>query len=379
MGKVLRVLIFVVFGLGLVALILAGLNYSKREVLIERTHSLEEIFVKLTKTLEAEDPVEVARPEYPERDVSPITSREIENPELSAFWQTYQHQFEPAPQPIPRLDFDKEDKRLQLRKLYRIDPTTGKPAVSSLTGRPDTTGPDTMSELFEVALKRANAQYALLNRTRAELPKLRKELIDAIEELNNVKKGARADKKAVEERDVRIAQVENEKKEIEGKISRLEDEKRELNAELRESEEDKKKLNEQIVTMDDKIKLLEQKLGDFKLKSIPRQVAEAPDNNLENVLTPGEKGKVVSFNEQWKFVVVALDDAFMNEMLGADRSKALPQIEMMVRRPGLQGPAGDFVTRVRLRQVIQEHNLVVADILMDWQQAPTELGDVVYF
>ena len=97
------------------------------------------------------------------------------------------------------------------------------------------------------------------------------------------------------------------------------------------------------------------------------------------MLSPGDKGKIVAFDDHLKFVVVEFSPEFMRELLGEDLAKGLPQIEMMVRRPGLQTPAGDFVTRIRLRQVVRDQGLVVADVLIDWQQSPLEKNDVVYF
>ncbi len=380
MGKVLRVLVFIVLALGIAALVLAGINYTKREVLIGRTHALEESVVKIAQTLEAEDPPEVPRPSYPQRDVSPVTSQERPNPDLSAFWESYNHLYEPPAQPIPTLNYGTQEKRLQLRAYYRIDPATGKKAINSLTGKPDTTGEGTMAELLDQAFERAKAQNALLHKTRAELPKLRDELIQTIEELNNLKQTARADKRTIEERTAEIARLEGEKRDLENRIALLEDEKRELNALRLEAQNEVEKLKEEMIALEDTIQSLEQQLEKAKGRGpIVPQVGDIPTDNLEGLLTPGDKGKIVSFSEQWKFVVIEFSDEFMDEMLGPDRSRAMPPIEVMVRRPGMEGPAGDFVTRLRLRQVIREQNLVIADILMEWQQVPMELGDVVYF
>ena len=125
MGKVLRVLVIIIMLLGIAALFMAAENFKKREVLIGRTHAFEEMFVKLARTIEAGDPPEVPQPAYPQRDLSPVTSREVENPERSAFWDAYNHKLEPAAQPVPTLDYSSQEKRLQLREFYRTDPATG--------------------------------------------------------------------------------------------------------------------------------------------------------------------------------------------------------------------------------------------------------------
>lgn len=380
MGKVLRILVILILALGVVAAILAGINFTKRELLIGRTHALEEMVVKLARTLEASDAPEVPQAAYPQRDLSPVTSREVENPERSTFWDAYNHLLEPTAQPIPTLDYSSNEKRRQLREFYRIDPATGKPEIDNLTGKPATKGPGTMDEILSEIFERAKRQYALLNETRAELPKLRDELVGTIEEVNRLKQEGRADKRIIEEKDVRIAALDREKRELEERIARLDEELRGIRAELQEAqdlalrqEEELKRLNDTILVQADQIKILKGK-GDI----IPTGTA-APADNMEGAISPGVKGRIVSFNEDWKFAVVEFSDEFMNEFLGEDRSRAMQQIEVMVKRAGFEGPAGEFVTRLRLRQALPRHNLVVADILVDWQQAPVAVGDEVYF
>jgi hypothetical protein len=380
MGKVLRILVILILALGVVAAILAGINFTKREVLIGRTHAMEEMIVKLARTLEAADAPEAPQAAYPQRDLSPVTSREVENPERSTFWDAYNHLLEPTAQPIPTLDYSSNDKRRQLREFYRIDPATGKPEIDNLTGKPATKGPGTMDELLNEVFERAKRQYALLNETRAELPKLRDELVGAIEEINRLKQEGRADKRTIEEKDVRIAALDREKRELDERIARLDEEIRGIRAELQEAQDLATRQEEELKRMNDTVLAQAQQIKDLigKGNLIPPSGA-APADNMEGAISPGVKGKIVSFNEQWKFAVVEFSDAFMAELLGADRSRAMQQIEVMVKRTGFEGPAGEFVTRLRLRQALPRHNLVVADILVDWQQAPVAVGDEVYF
>ena len=98
----------------------------------------------------------------------------------------------------------------------------------------------------------------------------------------------------------------------------------------------------------------------------------------DGVLTPGDKGKIVAANEEWKYAIVEFSDEFMVELIGPERNQALPQAEVMVRRASIEDPDQAFVTRLRLRQAIREKNLVIADILSDWQQKPVEVGDLVF-
>ena len=101
MGKVLRVLVILLTILSIVATIFAYMNYNKREILIGRTHLLEDMVAKIAGTFEAEDIPETPQPTYPKLDISAVTSREIENPERSAFWDSYEHRYEPPATPPP--------------------------------------------------------------------------------------------------------------------------------------------------------------------------------------------------------------------------------------------------------------------------------------
>ena len=182
MGKVLRVLVILLTILSIVATVFAYMNYNKREILIGRAHMLEDMFVKVAGTFEAEDIPETPQPSYPQRDISAVTSREIENPERSAFWDSYNHKYEvELSETPPMFNIGDNAHRLQLRTYYHKGPD-GKYETDSLTGKPSKKGSDTMSALLDQIYERANAQYKVLTATRAELPRLRKELIDTIEE-----------------------------------------------------------------------------------------------------------------------------------------------------------------------------------------------------
>ena len=376
MGKVLRVLVILLAILSIVATIFAYMNYNKREILIGRAHMLEDMFVKVAATFEAEDIPETPQPSYPQRDISAVTSREIENPERSAFWDSYNHKYEPSSTPPPMFNINDNSHRLQLRTYYHRGPD-GKYEIDSLSGKPSTKGSDTMSALLDQIYERANSQYKVLTATRAELPRLREELINTIEELNSLKQTARTDKRIIEERDARIAELEGQKRELESKIERLNEEikemqekEAELTQQLNEQSEEIDQLSKHVKQLEEQIKVLKGGGG------VPlNQTAPAL---AEGVLTPGDKGKVVDFNDEWKFAVIEFTPEFVSELVGPARDRPLPLIEVMVRRPGIADPDAAFVTRLKLRQIIREKNLVIADILSDWQQKPVQKGDVVF-
>ena len=376
MGKVLRVIVILLTILSIVATVFAYMNYNKREILIGRAHMLEDMVVKIAGTFEAEDMPETPQPSYPQRDISAVTSREIENPERSAFWDSYNHKYEPSATPPPMLNINDNTHRLQLRTYYHKD-ANGKYEIDSLTGKPTKKGSDTMSTLLDQIYDRANAQYKVLTATRAELPRLREELINTIEELNNLKQAARTDKRIIEERDARIAELEGQKRELESKVERL-------NEEIKEMQEKEAELNQQIAEKDDEITQLNEEVKRLtEHVQVLKGTGGVPINQTvaavaEGVLTPGDKGKIVDFNDEWKFAVVEFSSDFVSELVGPARDRPLPLIEVMVRRPDIADPDAAFVTRLKLRQIIREKNLVIADILSDWQQKPVQKGDIVF-
>ncbi len=93
---------------------------------------------------------------------------------------------------------------------------------------------------------------------------------------------------------------------------------------------------------------------------------------------PGDKGKIINVNNDFGFVMIEFSKAAVVELVGPKRDQPLPLLEMMVRRSGITDPAAAFVTRVKLRQILREKNLVIADILTDWQQKPVNVGDIVF-
>ncbi len=385
MGKVLRVLIVLILIIGAGALFLEFQIRAMREAIVGRAHKFEDGIRRIARTIEAQPPADMPALSLPERDISEVTARELENPETAMFWSTYPFKLEQDN--LPGLNYDTDAIAVQLRQYYleELDPVKNK-----MVRVPDprdprkyaTSGPGTLQEALDNLFARAKAQNETLNTTRSELRKTREELVDLINEFNRLKRNSRADKKLIEELRAEIARLERELADRERKIVRLEEEKRDLEAEIAEKTAEIAQLKETIVAHENTIKTLEKRI-DILMNPRPGDQKRIPVSidmeNLENVLSPGDKGKIVAYDDQLKFVVVEFPAAFMKDLLGDDLSRGLPQIEMMVRRPGLETAAGDFVTRIRLRQVVRDQGLVVADVLIDWQQLPLEKDDVVYF
>ena len=144
----------------------------------------------------------------------------------------------------------------------------------------------------------------------------------------------------------------------------------ELTQQLNEQSEEIDQLSKHVKQLEEQIKVLKGGGG------VPlNQTAPAL---AEGVLTPGDKGKIIDFNDEWKFAVIEFSPEFVSELVGPARDRPLPLIEVMVRRPDIPDSDAAVVTRLKLRQIIREKNLVIADILSDWQQKPIQAGDIVF-
>jgi archaellum component FlaC len=379
MGTVLKVLVIVILVLSGAALFLAVDLYGKRELLINRTHLLEEQFRKVAKTIEAAEPQDAVQPNYVAKDVSPVTSKEMDNPERSPFWNTYLYKLETPNLPSMNLDSDKL--QLQLRHYYQTTKdANGKDVKVKDPVNPgiySTKGPGTMQELLDQVLERATKQNATLNKTRVELAKVREELGTTIEDYNKIKQDGRADKKTIDDKNKEIDKLKEDIRNLERKVSGLEEDKKNLTAEVAELKKDNE--NKQAL-VDDLTKQVKER--DATIKKMMGDKGKAPNPTAPSEAFqggPGDKGKIVAVDEKLKFVVVDLSDKAMTELVGEQRDRPMPQIELLVRRPGFKSAAGEFITRIKFRQVLRQKNLVVADILIDWQQAPVEVNDVVFF
>ena len=140
------------------------------------------------------------------------------------------------------------------------------------------------------------------------------------------------------------------------------------------------KLNEEKLVLQEDLDKAQKTIEEMKKKLAGRGEKKQTSDQavLLAPMTAGDKGKIVSANNELKFCIVEFTDASINELLGEARDHALPQLEMSVRRPGRKSAAGEFVTRIKLRQWVKGKNLVIADILADWEQAPSEKNDVVF-
>ncbi|MDR2850037.1 MAG: hypothetical protein LBW77_05800 [Verrucomicrobiota bacterium] len=377
MSKVLRGLVVVILLLSGIALFFAVALFNKQELLSGRNRVYEDQVIKLAKTVEAADAADAEVPNV-QKDVSDVTDRELANPEKTAVLEGYPIRLEQ--QQLPALDFGSDDKRLQLRSYYQLGPD-GKYALDAVDNKPSTKGPGTQQALLDLLLDRAKAQSASLNKTRAELTKMRENFTASVSEINKLKGDGRVVKVELKGEKEKVATLTTEKSELETRVTKLNSEKRELSAELADAKGEAEKLREDKVSLEADLAKLNERyeilLAKIKTGTGPA-VPQGP-TVASSAPTAGDKGKIIEANDELKFAIIELSDDAISELLGNERQNALPQLEMNVRRSGRQSAAGEFVTRIKLRQAVRGKNFVVADILNDWQQTPVEKGDVVFF
>jgi hypothetical protein len=379
MAKVLRVLVIIILILSAVSLFFAHKLFEKRELLTKRNSVLEETFIKVAKTIEGQDPAEADAPSVM-KDISEVSDRELTNPEKQAMLEGYPIKLEQ--QNLPTLDFGNTEKRLQLRSFYRVD-SEGNYVLDPVDNKPDTKGPGTMQELMNQLFDRAKAQQASLNKTRAELTKMRDQFTASVDEINKLKTDGRAAKVELKGEKEKVVTLTAEKAELDTRVTRLTAEKRELTAELADAKNTIETLNEDKVNLTEDLAKMREQYEELKKKWAGKSsgpgTGPARDSGVATAPSAGDKGKIIEANDELKFAIIELSDDAITELLGPERQHALPQLEMNVRRTGRQSAAGEFVTRIKLRQAVRGKNFVVADILNDWQQTPVEKGDVVFF
>ena len=380
MGKLLRILVVVFLLLSVAAFIFGFLLFGKRELLKGRTQKLEKAIIDLAPKIETEAGSVERKPDYPLRDISPVTSEIIDPPEASKFWDTYSNALEVVD--LPLMDLSKPDKKLQLMNYYKFDPVTQKIKRDDL-GQKVTEGEGTMQAVLDDLQNKASAQYTRLNETRRALKACREELVSTVTELNQYKKQQRVSLKEIETLKAEVAKLTGEVAKLKKNVEDLTEEKKTLEEQVAEQKRQVQLLDEQVKEKDAALaqskKALDDCLkrqGEFKTSDTNRTDLSAIQmDELRRTVQAGDKGTVVAVNSEWNFCVLQLDETLMKELLGADLSKPMPTFELMIKRPGKDGK---FVTKVRLVSLRKAERLAIADILLDWKQMDVQKGDVVF-
>ena len=378
MNKALHALVYLILAVSVAALYFEYNLYGKKELLKDRNRQLEDCLVTLSKTIEKADPAKPATVPEARKDVSQIEAKAVESPETENLLEDYPAQFEE--QNLDKLNWgDKE--RIQSRQLYKLDGEGNKIPDAANPGDFVKKGPGTAQELLDKIVDRAKAQQTALNNTRAELANVRSKLEKLVSDFNKLPPEMRQDKITIEEKKKQIEELEAKKTELEENISKLKTQIEDLNTEIKSVKEELQASKDETEQVREEL-AKEKKKTDHLNKIIQEMNARLQGGQGQTSagtnVTAGNKGKIVDINTSYMFAVIEFTDEAMKELIGPERNGVLPQIELGIRRKGFNGPAGEFVGRVRLRQCVAGKNFVIADVLGDWQQAVAQKGDDVF-
>lgn len=377
MNKALHALVYVFVVLAAAALWFEMQLNAKRGELGARNRLLEDSLVKLSKTIEAKGPEKVAGVEI-KKDSDPVEARLVDSPNTDNVLDEYKSELEQAN--LPTMDWNSSQQDTLKYKAFREDPLNeGKYVMDG--DKPDTRGSEA-EKILDQLVEGSKTQLARLNTTRYELVMLRGKLESVVSELNALKPIARQDKVTIEEKQEIIGQLESEKGQLENQITKYKGQVDELNTQITS-------LQDEINTAKDETEMVREDLAKAQkqideLKTLvqtsfqSRGASMAAASSAITSLSAGVKGKLVEVDNENMFAIVQFTQDALDEMKGGDANRSLPFLELGIRRDGFEGPAGEFVGRVRVRQEVKGSRYVVCDLLAAWEQDKAKVNDVVF-
>ena len=380
MNKALHAIVYLILALAGAALYFEMNIFEKRGLQNDSITQLSDYIVKISHTIEKADAAKTGNVPEARKDVSPVEAKAVESPETENVLEEYAAYLEE--QNLETFKWNDTEKA-QLRKIYMLDPEGKKIPDAANPGEYVMKGKGTANELLEQLFERAKAQQAKLNTTRAELASVRGKLEALVGEYNKLKPPARQSKIEIEELKVKAEEAVKERDAAKEQVNKIKGQIDDLNSEITSLKDEVSSKNDEIEA--GKEELEKEKQSYEKLKKLFQQVqaqaqAQTPTSAMGAVgvstLTAGDKGKVVEVNNAYMFAVIEFDDAAIKELMGENRQNPLPRLDLGIHRKS--GSSDRYVGRLRLRQAVAGKNLVVADILGDWQQAPVEKGDAVF-
>jgi hypothetical protein len=365
MGKFLRVLVVFFLLFASATLAFGVMLFLKRELLKARTQRLEKTLKALDAFVETEPGAHEEQPTYTEKDMSPCTTEVLapDQIDFNNYWEGFSHDLE-IQEPKSMLNTSSRDQELM---TYYARDELGEKILDPSQQFYVTTGEGTMDVVMKDILAAAAAQYELLNTTRQQLTDLRIVLIETIELYNTKKDHHRRALKKIKELEEEIARLLAE-------IARLKDVIADLEMQI-------VNLKDIIAEKEREIALKEEEIGDLnaeidRLKTLIPEMLGEMDTDYRKI-EPGNKGKVLSVNAEWNFVVIKCDPQLMTELLGSTLDRQLPPNAFLwVKREGY--PTSP-IAKLRVVQAKADEGLLTADILSDWEQAPVKPGDIVFY
>lgn len=382
MEKVLKIFVVFILLLSIIALTLGSMLFKKREILKGRTDKLEQGLLRIGRTLEAANPAAPPTPAvFPERDVSAVTAEVLETPTLGQFWSRYRQELEQLDNPL----MDLTSRRRDLMSYYKMDPVTSKPEQDPLTGAKIVDGPGTLQGIITEIVERSGEQYNQLTAVRQQLKLTRVELVETIKDLNKQKVDLRERLVHIVTLNTEITKLNQTIVDLRRDLGLANDRIQEQQLRITDLEQEKLLLEEEKDTLKIKVDELaaiikkQQQSGAFGGQQRPEGGKAMVVDGLEAgsiSIGVGVKGRVVSIDQKHQFVVMEMQESFINELIAGSVDGRFPMVELIVQR-GEENPK--FITKVRVTQLKQNMNLAIGDILTDWQQGPIEFGDIVYY
>ncbi|MBP5791373.1 MAG: hypothetical protein J6W80_03855 [Kiritimatiellae bacterium] len=375
MSKILHVFVYVFLALAVGGLYFESQLNAKRKTLTDRNRLQEDYIVRIASTIENAEPNKdvVAKLEV---DSSPVEAKIIDTPDTENVLEDYKQYLEQDN--LATYSWENQAIREQLRTVYVLD-AEGNPVMDG--DRPLMKGQGTEDELLAKLLASCQTQQEKLNNTRAELKSLRERFDPLVAELNKLKPEARQDKVTIEQKNKKIETLEGEKSELEKQIVKVKSQIDDLNSEITSLKDEVTTAQEEAnAAKDDLATALEnnKRLNNMLKEALVAAGGTRGGGNTVNTLPTGDKGRIVSADNENMYAIVEFTPEAMKELKGKDANAPLPVMEVAVRRPGYVGEAGEFVGRLRLRQEVPGKNYVICDILANWEQDKLKEGDVVF-
>lgn len=376
MSKIIHVFVYVFLALAIGGLYFESQLNDKRKLLTDRNRLQEDYLVRIASTVENAEPNKEVTAKL-DVDSSPVEAKIIDTPDTENVLEDYKQYLEQDN--LATYSWENQSIREQLRAVYVLD-AEGNPVMDG--DRPLMKGQGTEDELLAKLLASCQAQQAKLNTTRAELKSLRERFDPLVSELNKLKPEARQDKVTIVQKNEKITKLEGERGELENKIVKLNAEKEDLEGQITSLRDEVTTAREETdAVKEDLDKALE---NNKRLNNLLKEAlvaaggARTTAGNAVNTLPSGDKGRIVTVDNDNMYAVVEFTPDALKEMKGKDLANPLPLMELGVRRSGYSGEAGEFVGRLRLRQEVPGKAYVICDILSNWEQDKLQVGDVVF-
>ena len=375
MNKALHVLVYLFLVLAGAGLFFEIQLNAKRALLTDRNRMQEDFYIRIAKTIEKVEADKAPVLEL-KKDSDPVEAKIIDIPNTDNVLEDYNNTLETAN--LDTFEWNNDQSKAQLRMVYVLD-AEGKVVMDG--NRPKDDGPGTEREMLTTLFEAAKGQQTRLNTTRAELVSLRGKLESAIEEINRLKPLMRQDRVTIEEKKDEIDKLEETKAALENEIVRLKSHIEELNTEITSlkdqvvnAQNENENLKEEIAKRDKIIESQKKIIRD----SIQNRAVKAGAGTAVASIPAGDKGTIVQADNTNMFAVVKFTDEALNELRGGNKDAPLPALELGIKRPGFNGPAGEFVGRIKLRQEVKGKPYVICDILGSWEQDKIQVDDTVF-